>query len=214
MEDVLDIYERPYDPDIPVICMDEKPYQLLGNVRQPIPMNGNHPRIEDSEYRRAGTCSIFIMCEPKAGTRHASAREHRTAFDWAEEMKAYIEGNYADRERIILIMDNLNTHTIASFYKAFPPEDARGLARKLEIHFTPKHGSWLNIAECELNALTRQCLGRRLDSLEAVQAEIKAWCVGRNDAAVKVDWQFTCDDARIRLRHLYPDYKNCREVSI
>lgn len=207
MEDILDLYELPYDCDLPILCMNEKPLSLHDHARTPIPMNGNHCRIEDSEYVRKGTCSIFMMCEPKAGIRHVSARAQRTAVDWAQEMRNLVLNHYGDYEKIIIICDNLNTHTIGSFYKAFEAAEARDIVRRLEFHYTPKHGSWLNIAECELNALTRQCLDRKMSSLEEVQKEIEAWCVDRNNAVKTVDWQFTTEDARTKLRHLYPILK-------
>ena len=156
MEDILDVYERPYDPRNPVVCMDEKPYQLLGEVREPLPMrsSGDTQKI-DSEYTCNGTVSIFVFVEPLGGVRHVSVREHRTAIDWAEEIKYLVDVSYPDSEKIVLVMDNLNTHALASLYKAFPASEARRIARKLEIHYTPKHGSWLDIAEIELNVMTR-----------------------------------------------------------
>lgn len=214
MEDILDIYEMPYDENLPVICMDEKPLSLHGRARDPIPMVPGRARIEDSEYVRNGTCSIFLICEPKAGFRYVSARNHRTAIDWAEEIRDVILEHYCGCKKVILVMDNLNTHSIGSFYKAFDACSARDIARRLEIHYTPKHGSWLNIAECELNALTRQCLDRKMETLEKVQNETKAWCTARNASTVRVDWQFNTDDARTKLRHLYPDFKSARGATL
>ncbi|MDR1136617.1 MAG: IS630 family transposase, partial [Clostridiales Family XIII bacterium] len=159
---VLDVYEMPYDPARPVVCMNEKPYQLLGEAREPLPMRPGSNLKTDSEYVREGTCSIFAFTEPLGGNRHVSVREHRTAIDWAEEVKNLTDVCYPDVEKIILVMDNLNTHVIASLYKAFPPEEARRIARRLETHYTPKHGSWLNMCEIELNVMTRQCLSRRI----------------------------------------------------
>lgn len=158
MEDILDVYEKPYDPAFPVVCMDEKPYQLLGEFRKPLPMRPGNTQKVNSEYIRNGTASIFVFAEPMGGVRHVSVREHRTSIDWAEEIKYLTDICYPDCDRIILVMDNLNTHAISSLYKAFPASEAHRIARRLEIHFTPKHGSWLNIAEIELNVMTRQCL--------------------------------------------------------
>lgn len=166
MEDVLDVYELPYNPTVPVVCMDEKPYQLLGEVRESWAMRPGDDKKVDSEYTRNGTCSIFAFIEPLGGTHHISVREHRTAKDWAEEIKYLCDVMYPGAEKIILVMDNLNTHKCASLYKAFSPEEARRIMKRLEIHYTPKHGSWLDIAEIELNMMTRQCLSRRTDSIE------------------------------------------------
>ena len=174
MEDVLDVYERPYDPLRPVICMDEKPYQLLGEGREPLPMKPGSDKKLDSEYVRNGTCSIFAMIEPLGGWHRVSVREHRTATDWAEEIKEMVDSR-PEAEKIVLVMDNLNTHKPASLYKRFPPEEARRIYRKLEIHYTPKHGSWLDIAEIELNMMTRQCLDRRIDNIETLKHELAAW---------------------------------------
>lgn len=204
MEDVLDVYERPYDPAHPVVCMDEKPYQLLGESRETLPARPGDDQKIDSEYIRAGTCSIFVFTEPLGGTRHVSVHEHRTAIDWAEEIKYLTDVMYPDIEKITLVMDNLNTHKPASLYKAFPPEEARRIISRLEIHYTPKHGSWLDIAEIELNIMTRQCLSRRIDNLSDLQAELAAWEIERNSAVSKIIWQFTAKDARIKLISVYP----------
>ena len=169
MEDILDVYERPYDPRTPVVCMDEKPYQLLGEVREPLPMRSGDTQKMDSEYTRNGTVSIFVFVEPLGGVRHVSVREHRTAIDWAEEIKYLVDVSYPDSEKIVLVMDNLNTHALSSLYKAFPASEARRIARKLEIHYTPKHGSWLDIAEIELNVMTRQCLSQRISDIEKLR---------------------------------------------
>lgn len=166
MEDILDVYEMRYNPRIPVVCMDEKPYQLLGEVREPLPMRSGGTQKIDSEYTRNGTVSIFVFVEPLGGVRHVSVREHRTAIDWAEEIKYLVDVSYPDSEKIVLVMHNLNTHALASLYKAFPASEARRIARKLEIHYTPKHGSWLDIAEIELNVMTRQRLSRRISDIE------------------------------------------------
>jgi hypothetical protein len=205
MEDVLEVYHHPYDPRVPVICMDEKPYQLLGQAREPIPASPGHDLKEDSEYVRHGTCSIFVWVEPLAGHRHVDARPQRTRTDWAAGVDRLLNTDYPHAERVVLVMDNLNTHTLGSLYEAFEPDKARALAERLEIHYTPKHGSWLNIAEIELSALTRQCLTRRIDDLDVLNAELAAWQRATNDDQRQVDWQFTSTDARIKLRHLYPN---------
>lgn len=208
MEDILDIYEMPYNPELPVVCMDEKPYQCLGDVREALPPRpGNNQKI-DSEYVREGTCSIFIFTEPLRGWRHSSVRKTRTAFDWAEEIKYLLTECYPDHSKIILIMDNLNTHVIASLYKKYPAQEARSYAKRLEIHYTPKHGSWLNIAEIELNVMTRQCLARRLDSISKVQQELAAWEKMRNEDCGKVMWHFTTPQARTKLLSLYPKFES------
>lgn len=205
MEDVLDVYELPFNPDVPVVCMDEKPYQLLGESRESWAMRPGDNKKIDSEYVRNGTCSIFAFIEALAGRHHVSVREHRTAIDWAEEIKYLVDVMYPDKEKIILVMDNLNTHRASSLYKAFPPEEARRIIRKLEIHYTPKHGSWLDIAEIELNVMTRQCLSRRIESIELLRKELSAWESERNNSCAKVDWQFTTKDARTKLVTLYPE---------
>ena len=206
MEDVLALYALPYDPARPLIVMDEKPLQLLGDKRQPHPMTSHHPLREDSEYVRHGTCSIFMWAEPLKGWRRANALEHRTREDWAHQVETLLTIDYPDAEKIILVMDNLNTHNIASLYEAFPPEKAFGLAQRLQIHHTPKHGSWLNIAEIELSCMTRQCLGRRISNLDTLNHELAAWQAATNTDQRQVDWQFTTKDARVKLRHLYPTY--------
>ena len=204
MEDILDIYEMPYDPSVPVVCMDEKPYQLLGEAREALPMRPGDLQKIDSEYKRNGTASIFVFIEPLGGIRHVSVREHRTAKDWAEEIRYLTDVSYPDKEKIILVMDNLNTHAIASLYKTFPAAEARRIARKLEIHYTPKHGNWLNIAEIEINVMTRQCLSRRIADIEKLRPELQAWENDRNNAEARINWQFTTDNARIKLTSLYP----------
>lgn len=207
MEDVLDIYEMPYDPAVPVVCMDEKPYQLLGEAREPMPMRPGDVLKTDSEYIRKGTCSIFVFNEPLGGIRHVSVREHRTAADWAEEIKYLVDISYPDKQKIILVMDNLNTHAIASLYKAFPAQEARRIAKKLEIHYTPKHGSWLNMAEIELNVMTRQCLTRRIADIDELRQELAAWEADRNQAGANICWHFTSDNAREKLVSLYPKFE-------
>jgi DDE superfamily endonuclease len=204
MEDVLAVYARPHDPAVPVVCMDEKPYQLLADARAPIPAAPGHDRKEDSEYVRHGTCSIFCWVEPLAGWRSVNARPHRTRIDWAAQVKRLLTIDYPKAERVVLVMDNLNTHGIASLYEAFGPEEAFALAQRLEIHHTPKHGSWLNIAEIELSALTRQCLDRRIGNLGVLNTELAAWQTAVNAGQRQVRWHFTTHDARTRLRHLYP----------
>ena len=205
MEDVLDVYEMPYNPAIPVVCMDEKPYQLLGEVRDSWAMRPGNDKKVDSEYMRNGTCSIFAFIEPLGGMHHVSVREHRTAKDWAKEIKYLADVMYPDAEKIILVMDNLNTHAVSSLYKTFPPEEARRITKRLEIHYTPKHGSWLNIAEIELNVMTRQCLSRRISSIENLQSELSVWENERNNKQAGVNWQFKTIDARIKLTSLYPN---------
>ena len=206
MEDVLDVYEMPYNPIRPVVCMDEKPYQLLGDVREPLPMRPGDDRKTDSEYKRNGTCSIFAFVEPLGGKHHASVHEHRTAVDRAHEIKYLSDVMYPDAEKIILVMDNLNTHKAASLYKRYSPEEARRIIKKLEIHYTPKHGSWLDIAEIELNVMTRQCLSRRIADIELLRSELSVWETERNTIAAKVDWHFRTGDARIKLKSLYPNF--------
>ena len=206
MEDVLDVYHRPYDENCPVICMDEKPYQLLDECRQPIPMKPGDIKRYDSEYVRNGTCSIFVFTEPLKGWRTVSVSKRRTRIDWARYVAELLEVHYPNAPKVCLVMDNLNTHTISSLYEAFPPEKARALAKRLEIHYTPKHGSWLNIAEIELNALSSQCLGRRIPDIDILANQMEAWNVARNRNARSVNWQFTTADARIKLRRLYPDF--------
>lgn len=204
MEDILDVYELPYNPKVPVVCMDEKPYQLLGEVRDSWAMRPGDNKKVDSEYVRKGTCSIFAFIEPLGGRHHTSVREHRTAVDWAEEIKYMVDEMYPEAEKIILVMDNLNTHKPSSLYKAFNPEEVRRIIKKLEIHYTPKHGSWLDIAEIELNVMTRQCLSRRIPDIETLREELSAWESERNNSYALVNWQFRTSDARIKLASLYP----------
>jgi hypothetical protein len=205
MEDVLAVYARPYNPAKPVVCMDEKPYQLLGHAREPLPARPGYTEKVDNEYERNGTCSIFIFTEPLGGWREAEALLRRTKIDWARKVKWLLDSQYPDAETVVLVMDNLNTHAISSLYEAFPPEEAFRLARRLEIHFTPKHGSWLNIAECELSSLAAQCLGsRRIADIELLNKELAAWHTRRNGTQKGVEWHFTTADARIKLKRLYP----------
>jgi hypothetical protein len=208
MEVVLDTYALPYDDRYPVLNMDEQPIQLLKETREPIPATKDHPRRVDYEYERAGTASIFLFCEALSGWRQVTVRERRTKVDWAREMAALLRGRYARAERVILVCDNLNTHTIGAFYEAFDPAEARELVRRLEFRHTPKHGSWLNIAENELSAMTRQCVrGRRFATIAQLQDETAAWHEYVNDKQRGVDWQFRIDDARVKLKALYPKIK-------
>jgi len=204
MEDVLEIYALPYDKEVPMICMDEQPVQLLGEKLKPIPMKPGKPHIQDYEYVRNGTCSIFVFTEPLDGWRHVIASERRTKRDWALNVQELLEVHYPDAKRIRLVMDNLNTHGLSSLYETFPPDKALALSKRLEIHYTPKHGSWLNIAEIELNAMTKQCLGRRIDNIDELQTQISAWESARNDRGKQVQWHFTTDNARDKLKWLYP----------
>src|SRR3954453_2100573 len=206
MEDVLDVYARPFDPARPVVCMDEKPDQLLAHARDPIPAAPGRDRREDSEYVRHGTCSIFVWIQPLAGRRRVDARQRRTRLDWAQEIDHLLTVDYPDAKSVVLVMDNLNTHTLGSLDETFEPVKARSLATRLEIHHTPKHGSWLNIAEIELAALARQCLDRRSDFLVVLNHELTAWQDTVNADQRQVNWHFTTSDARTHLRHLYPEY--------
>ena len=204
MEEILDLYTQPFDAKRPLVCMDERPMQLLKETRLPIRSKPGRDKRCDYEYERNGTAVHFLFTEPLAGWRKANVRERRTSKDWAEEMRVLLEEDYPDAEKVIAVMDNLNTHKTASFYKAFPAEQARRLASRLEIHYTPKHGSWLNIAECELSALVTQCLNRRLGNIKTVRRETAAWERDRNTSQKGVDWRFTKEKARIKLKHLYP----------
>ena len=199
------MYERPYDEKNPVVCMDEKPYQLLDDARTPIPMESGSPERVDNEYKRNGTCSIFIFTEPLAGWRQTEALPQRTKKDWAHKIQWLLDQEYPEADKVVLVMDNLNTHTTSSLYEAFPPDEAFRLAQRLEIHFTPKHGSWLNIAEVELSALATQCLGERhIGDIVTLNDELSAWHTQRNLSQKGVDWQFKNSDARIKLKRLYP----------
>ncbi|WP_322906126.1 IS630 family transposase [Paenibacillus campi] len=204
MEDILETYARPYDPDCPLICMDEQPVQLCAHTRPPQPMKSGNVQKEDYEYERKGSCSLFMFTEPLAGWRLVTASARRTKIDWAHQIRDLLEIHYPQAPRICLVMDNLNTHTISSLYEAFSPDIALALAQRLEIHYTPKHGSWLNIAEIELSALTIQCLHRRIDSMERLQQEVTTWARERNHQVKGVEWHFTNKQARGKLKHLYP----------
>ena len=208
MEDVLDTYAKPYDSACPVVCMDEQPVQLLKETRTPIPATAKHAKRVDYEYERAGTANIFMFTEPLAGWREVSVRKTKTKIDWALEIARLLDGRYASCEKVILVCDNLNTHTKGAFYEAFEPERARQLVRRIEFHHTPKHGSWLNVAENELSSLTRQCVaGQRFGDIETLQAETTAWSTDVNKAQRGVDWQMKVNDARIKLRSVYPKNK-------
>lgn len=200
----MDVYHRPYDPLRPVVCMDESCKQLIGEVRTPIPAAPGHPVLLDDEYVRNGVAEIFLEVEPLGGMRHVEITEHRKKVDWAGFIKGMLDERYANSEKVVLVMDNLNTHGISSLYETFPPEEAHRLAQRLEIHHTPKHGSWLNIAEIELSVLKSQCLDRRIPTLEKMRAEAEAWEHDRNNHQSKINWQFTTADARIKLKNLYP----------
>jgi len=205
MEEVLETYAQPYDACRPVLCMDEQPVQLLKETRVPIAATKKHPRRVDYEYERAGTASIFMFCEPLSGWRQVRVREKRTKVDWAKEVEELLRTRYASADKVILVCDNLNTHTKGAFYEAFEPEKARAILRRLEFRYTPKHGSWLNIAENELSSLTRQCLKRRrFDAIDALRKETTAWHQHTNDRQRGVDWQFRIDDARVKLKSIYP----------
>jgi hypothetical protein len=203
MERVLDVYKRPFDQCYPVVCMDESPKQLIGETRIPIPASPGQPARYDYEYSRRGVCNIFMACEPLAGKRLVSITERKTKRDWAHFLKEIAE-HYKDAAKITLIMDNLNTHEPGSFYEAFPPEQAKNLWDRFEFVYTPKHGSWLNMAEIELNVLIGQCLSRRIEDIQVVRKEVRAWQLSRNTKGAKVNWRFTSSKARIKLKRLYP----------
>jgi DDE superfamily endonuclease len=204
MEDVLDVYTRPYDPRRPQLCLDEASRQLLGDVAPPLPPAPGQPARVDYEYVRGGVCNCFLVCEPLRGRRHVTVSDRRTRLDFAHCIKDLVDVRYPEAEVIVLVLDNLNTHTPASLYEAFPPAEARRLTAKLEIHYTPKHGSWLNMAEIELSVLAEQCLDRRLPDQATLAREVAAWETARNNAGRTVNWRFTTADARIKLKHLYP----------
>ena len=208
MEEVLETYAKPYDPACPVLCMDEQPVQLIRETRRPIAATAQHAKRVDYEYERAGTASIFMFTEPLSGWRQATARRTKTKVDWALEVAALLEGRYANRKHVKLVCDNLNTHTKGAFYEAFSPERARQLVRRIQFCHTPKHGSWLNIAENELSSMTRQCVsGRRFPDLTTLQDEIAAWSNDTNETQRGVDWQMKINDARCKLKSVYPKIK-------
>lgn len=205
MEDVLEVYTRPYDERFPQVCLDEKSKQLISEVREPLATKPGRPARYDHEYEREGTANLFIVSEPLAGWRHLKATERRTKLDWAHCIKNLVDVHYPYTEKIVLVMDNLNTHTPAALYEAFAPAEARRIAGKLEIHYTPKHGSWLNMAEIELSVLARQCLDQRIPDRETLTEEVSAWEAERNAAESSINWRFTTADARVKLKHLYPE---------
>lgn len=208
LEDVLEVYKRPYDPAVPVVCLDEAQKQLVAEVRTPLRPRPGGPERFDAHYARAGVCQLFLMVEPLRGWRHVEVRTHKGARDWAEVIRKMLTTYYPHARRVRLIVDNLNTHAGGALYQAFPPDEARALYERLELHYTPKHASWLNMAEIELSALSRQCLNRRLDKQARVQREVSAWEKHRNQKRTKIDWQFTTADARTKLRRLYPTYED------
>jgi len=206
MEKVLDVYKRPYDPMRPVVCMDESPKQLIGETRVPIPMSKGHDRKCDYEYERLGMCNIFLANEPLAGFRTVKITDRKCKTDWAEFIKEIADEHYPETEVITLVMDNFGTHTPGAFYERYEPAEAKRILDRFEFVFTPKHGSWLDMAEIELNVLNNQCLGRRIDSVDKVRDEVEAWEKSRNGLEKKINWQFTTEKARIKLRRLYPSY--------
>jgi hypothetical protein len=205
MEDVLEVYHLPYDPEYPVVCMDESSKQLIGEVSTPIPCKPGQPVRIDDEYVRKGVVQIFMEVEPLAGKRHVAITERRTRKDWAQQIKQMLDDRYPEAIKVRLVMDNLNTHNVASLYETFDPCEARRLAERLEIHYTPKHGSWLNMAEIELSVLKGQCLDRRIAEMAFMQEEVATWEKDRNNGLRTIDWQFTTPDARIKLKRLYPN---------
>ncbi len=207
MEDVLEVYARPYDPKRPVVCLDEKSKQLHGQIRQPLPAQPGKQRRQDSGYVRNGTANLFRWVEPLAGKRGVRVTERRTACDFALTLRLLVEQDYSEGERIVLVTDNLNTHHPACLYEAFPPDEARRIAERIEWHYTPEHGSWLNMAELELSVLARQCLNRRIADQETLASEAAAWEAGRNQSRTTIDWQFRTEDARLKLKRLYPVVK-------
>lgn len=204
MEDTLAVYKQPYDPAHPMVCMDESSKQQTKEVRKPIKVKPGKPERYDTEYERNGVSNLFIFFEPLAGWRHVAVTDKRTAVDWAHQISELVDVHYPEAQRITLVMDNLNTHVGASLYKAFKPEEARRILERLEIHYTPKHGSWLNMAEIELSILSRQCLDRRIPEQETMKKEVTAWVSRRNSHSKPMSWRFTTEDARIKLKKLYP----------
>ena len=204
MEDVLEVYHLPYDPDYPVVCMDESSKQLIGEVREPVPCAPGQVARMDDEYVRNGVAEICMEVEPLSGKRHVAITERRTKRDWAQQTKEMLDERYPDAIKVRLVMDNLNTHNISSLYESFEPKEARRLAERLEIHYTPKHGSWLNMAEIELGVLKGRCLSRRIDNMAEMKTEVSAWEKDRNNSMKKINWQFTTPDARVKLKRLYP----------
>ncbi len=208
MENILELYRLPYDPLFPLVCMDEASKQLIAEIAVPRPVCEGHPRISDYEYERKGVCNQILFVEPLRGWRRVFVRSHRTKVDWAECVRMILEEDYSDAVKVRLVLDNLNTHTPGSLYEAFPPEEARRLASRLELHYTPKHGSWLNMAETEIGIMNGQCLDRRIDNAEIVQSEIGAWETTRNEQNATINWRFTVADARVKLKNIYPSFEN------
>lgn len=206
MEDVLDLYHEPYDAAYPVVCFDEGTKQLIGETRSPLPMEPGQPHRYDYEYERHGTCNLFTFCEPLAAWRHVEVTDQRRMIEYAHCMKFLVDERYSEAKMIRVVQDNLSTHKPSALYEAFPPAEARRILQRLEFHYTPVHGSWLNIAEIELNVLNSQCLDRRIGDKETLKKEVAAWLVERNQRAASVHWQFTTQDARVKLRHLYPSF--------
>jgi hypothetical protein len=207
MEDVIDLYHLPYCKNVPLICMDEQPVQLIGEEQIPLPVEPGKPKRYDYHYKRNGTAVNFMFTEPLGNWRKVNIRERKTSIDWAQEIKELLDVDYPDAKKVILVCDNLNTHKIGSFYEAFDPTEARRLVKRLEIHYTPKHGSWLNIAEIELSVLTKQCLNRRIGKFDLLKKEVNSWVKERNKKQKGIDWQFTTRDARIKLKSLYPQFQ-------
>jgi hypothetical protein len=207
MEDVLDVYQRPYDPGRPLVCLDETSRQVVAEIRAPLPVASGRAARHDPEYERKGVVNVFLVGEPLRGWRQVRVSDRRTRLDWAHCVQELVDVHYPDAEQIVLVLDQLNTHSPASLYEAFPPAEAKRLADKLEIHYTPRHGSWLNMAEIELSALQRQCLNRRLGDRATLEREVVAWTAARNAAATSIDWRFTTTDARIKLKRLYPAFE-------
>lgn len=204
MEDVLEVYTRPYDPEHPQVCVDEVSKQLVADITPPVPMQPGQPAREDYEYERRGTANLFMMCEPLAGRRHVKVTDRRTSADFAQVLRELSDVHYPEAKKIVLVMDNLNTHKLSVLYQVLPPAEARRILERFEVHYTPKHASWLNMAECELSVLSRQCLNRRIDSPSLLTEEVAAWEAERNAQQVRIDWRFTTDAARIKLQRLYP----------
>ena len=204
MEDLLDLYEESDDPQRPRVCLDECPFQLLADVREPLPMESGHPQREDYEYKRNGTCNLFVLCDPFQGWRQVEVTERRTKTDFAFCLQRLVDNSFPQAERIRVVLDNLNTHDPSALYTVFPPAEARRILRKLEFHPTPKHGSWLNLAEIEISVLSRQCLGQRIPDIETMSRETTAWTTARNRKQTTTNWRFTTDDARVKLKRLYP----------
>ena len=208
LEDVLEVYKRRYTARCPQICMDETNKQIIANIHEPVEMKPGMVKREDYQYERKGTCNIFIACEPLTGKRFLKVTERRTKRDWALFMKELLDEQYSEAEKLILVMDNLNTHVFSSFYETFEPAEARRLSERFELHFTPKHASWLNMAEIELSALMRQALGERMGSFQEIERQVASWQEQRNEKGVTINWRFTTQDARIALKHLYPSYED------